>query len=59
MRGVQVDDGNDLSYAKRLKKLDTLSLERRRQYANIMFVFKALHGLVDCSADSFGLEQTT
>ena len=48
-----------LSYAEHLQKLDTLSLERRRQYADMVFVCKALHGLVDCSALSFGLEQKT
>ena len=48
-----------LSYAEHLQKLDTLSLERRRQYADMVFVYKALHGLVDCSALSFGLEQKT
>ena len=59
LRGEQDDDGNDLSYAKRLQKLDTLSLERRRQYADMVFVYKALHGLVDCSVVGFGLEQQT
>ena len=56
---MQDDDGNDLAYAERLKKLDTLSLERRRQYADMIFVCKALRGLVDCSAVSFGLGQKT
>ena len=59
MRSMQDDDGNDLYYAERLKELDTLSQERRRQYADMMFVYKALHGLVDCSAGSFGLELKT
>ena len=59
MLSMQDDDGNDLSSAERLQKLDTLSLERQRQYADMVFVYKALHGLVDCSAISFRLEQKT
>ena len=57
MRSMQDDDGNELSYAERFQKLDTLSLEQRRQYVDMMFVNKAQHGLVDCSAVSFGFEQ--
>ena len=56
---MQDDEGNDLSYAERLQKLDTLSLERRQVYADKVFVYKALHGLVDCFAVSFRLEQKT
>ena len=56
---MQDDDDNDLSYAERLQKLDTLSLERRRVYADKVFVYKALYGLVDCFAVSFRFEQKT
>ena len=41
MRSMQDDDGNELPYAERLQKLDTLSLEQRRQYVDMMFVNKA------------------
>ena len=57
MRGMQDDDGNDLSYEERLQKLDSLSLERRQQNADMVFVYKDLHGFVDYSAVSF--EQKT
>ena len=59
MRGMQDDDGNDLSYAEHLQKLDTLSLEWRRQYADVVFVYKAVHGLADCSAVNVGLKLKT
>ena len=47
MLSMQGDDGNHLSYVERLKKLDTLSQELRRQYVDMLFVYKAV---VDCSA---------
>ena len=40
-----------------MQKLDTL--EQRWQHADMVFEYKALHGLVDCSAVSFRLEQKT
>ena len=39
------------------QKLDTLLIVRRLQYSDMVFVYKAVHGLVDCSAVSFGLEK--
>ena len=59
MRSMQDDDGNNLSYAEPLQKLDTLSLERRWQYAIMVFVYKALHVLVASSVVRFGLEHKT
>ena len=59
IRGMQDDDGNDLSYAERLQKLNILLLARRQQYADMAFASKALHGLVDRFAVSFKLEQKT
>ena len=44
------------TYAGRVQKLDTPSLERRRQYADMGYVWKALHDLFECSAVSFGRE---
>ena len=56
---MQDDVGNDLSDAERLQKLDTPLLKRRRQYADMTFVCKALHALVDCSAVGFRLQLKT
>ena len=47
MRSMQDDGGNNLSYAERLQNLDTLSPDWRWQNADMMFVYKALHGLVN------------
>ena len=56
---MQDDDGNDLFYAERLQKLETLSQEWQQQYADVAFVYKTLHGLADCSAVSFALKLKT
>ena len=37
----------DDCYADRLKKLNLLSLEKRRLLADLTFLYKALHGTID------------
>jgi hypothetical protein len=44
-----------MSYNDRLNKLEALSLSNRRIYADMIFTYKAIHGLVNCSASDFGL----
>ena len=46
---------HDLSYKDRLNQLGTITLENRRYYSDMVFVCKALHGMVDCDANNFGL----
>jgi len=45
----------DLSYAERLSELGTLSLQNRRIYADMGFMYKIIHGMVDCSASDLGV----
>jgi Reverse transcriptase (RNA-dependent DNA polymerase) len=44
-----------LSYESRLGELGALSLERQRQYADMVFCYKALHGMFACPAEELGL----
>ena len=44
----------DLSYEERLNQLGKITLENRRHYSDMVFVYKALHGIVDCDANDFG-----
>ena len=45
----------DLSYVQRLRALDTLSLEQTMQAATVIFVFKCLLKLHDCSLSDVGI----
>ena len=48
-----------LSYGDRLKSLSALSLRNRRLYADLVFAYKAVHGLFNCQASDFGLHMVT
>ena len=42
------------SYEDHLNQLGTITLENRRHYNDIVFVYKALHGMADRDANDFG-----
>ena len=48
-----------MPYNKRLQKLGTLSLEKRCLYADLAFVYKALHWLFDCGPSDFDQKLNT
>jgi hypothetical protein len=50
---------HELSYTDRLRTLGTLTLQHRRLYADMITVFKTLHGLTNCSPQSIGLSTST
>ena len=39
----------------RLNELGVLSLQNLRFYADMVFVFKAIHGMVGCPVEEFGI----
>ena len=45
----------DLTYEERLTKLGALSPADRRMYNDMVLTFKALHGLINCTAEDLGL----
>ena len=44
-----------LPYVLRLNELGVLSLQNLRFYADMVFVFKAIHGMVGCPVEEFGI----
>ena len=40
-------------YAGRLKKLNLLLLEKRQLLADVTFLYKALHGIIDIDVEPF------
>ena len=40
-------------FGSRLKKLNLLSLEKRRLLTDVTFLYKAFHGLIDISSQLF------
>jgi hypothetical protein len=48
---------HDMTYGERLSSLGVLSLQGQRKYTDMVIVFKALHGLFNCSANDLGLVQ--
>ena len=46
---------SNLSYDDRLKQLGALSLEQRRQFADLVFTYKALNGHINCTPEDMGL----
>ena len=46
---------HDLSYNDRLQSLGTLSLRTRKLYADMIIIYKALHGLRDINPTDIGL----
>jgi len=51
LKGLQ-----QLPYNDRLRELGALSLHDRRTYADMIFIYKALHGLMNCPGSTFGIE---
>ena len=45
----------DMSYDDRLRELGALTLLNRRTYADMLLVYKCLHGMINCSPASLGL----
>ena len=43
----------DDCYAGRLKKLNLLSLEKRRSLADVTFLYEALHGIIDIADEPY------
>ena len=43
----------DDCYAGRLKKLNLLPLEKRRSLADVTFLYKALHGIIDIDVEPY------
>jgi hypothetical protein len=50
---------HDLPYNERLRELRALTLRNRRVYADMTFIFKCLHGYINCEPSSFGLHTTS
>ncbi len=50
---------HELSYNERLHQLGVLSLENRRAYADLVFAYKALHGLLSGPSEDLGLAFVT
>ena len=44
---------SDDCYADRLKKLNLLSLEKRPLLADLTFLYKALHGIIDIDVEPY------
>ena len=44
-----------LTYSERLRSLHALSLAKRRTYADMIFVYKCMHGLAGCTLADVGL----
>ena len=44
---------SDDCYVDRLKKLNLLSLEKRRLLADLTFLYKALHGIIDIDVEPY------
>ncbi len=49
----------ELSYLERLRKLDALTVANRRTFADMVFIFKCLHGLVNFPPTELGLAIVT
>jgi hypothetical protein len=49
----------ELPYAERLKALGALSLEKKRLFADMVLVHKALNGQLGCSTVELGLTRLT
>ena len=45
----------ELAYNDQLKKLNALTVDSRMTYADMVFVYKSLHGHVGCPGDNLGL----
>ena len=45
----------ELAYNNRLKKLNALTVDSRITYADVVFVYKSLHGHIGCLGDDLGL----
>ena len=48
---------HDLPYEARLRELHALSMQNRRLFADMVFTFKALHGMVQYPAADIGLNK--
>ena len=46
---------SNLSNDDRLKQLGALSLEQRRQFADLVFTYNALNGHINCAPEDIGL----
>ena len=46
---------SDKTYYERLHQLDAFSLHNRMSYADMIFIFKSLHGRIRCPVSDFGL----
>jgi hypothetical protein len=46
----------DLSYSERLKSLCTISLQQQRKFTDMVTIYKCLHGMMNCSPASLGLQ---
>ena len=49
----------DIPYESRLKQLNAMSLEKRRQFADLVFAYKSLNGHFNCAPEDFGLLRVT
>ena len=55
----RIYDLRDISYNDRLRLLGALSLRTRSLYANMIIVYKALHGLMNINPTDIGLSITS
>ena len=55
LHGMRKNKNFYLLYYKSLQKLGALSLEKWRLYADLTFIYKALHRLIDCDPFDFDL----
>ena len=44
------------TYSQRLGFLHSMSLENRRLFTDLVYVYKFTHGLLDCAAEDVGLD---
>ena len=49
---------NEMPYANRMNELQTLSLENRRTYMDLITVYKLIHNLLSCNMSDVGIELT-
>ena len=50
---------HDLPYSERLSHVNALSLQNRRLYADLVLAYRALHGMLGCPGEEFGLVLST
>ena len=48
---------HNLPYLRRLKELGELSLQNKRFYNDMVFAYKAAHGLMNCAAEELGISK--